>query len=136
MEFKFTRLTKREDCDQLIAVTEKEKAILVYRREGLLMQEDNGDDVSAEIEAALQNKIIEVTNQQSLVESLPDGNKKDEAIVKFKKLDYEKSVLESRQKKNGVVSLISNEYIIDAIERRIAGAESFIAAVKTRMNEL
>ena len=136
MTFKFTHLTKKEECDQLISVTQKEKAILVYRKEGLMMKDAASDGAVAEVQAELQAKIAEVAAQQAFVDTMPDGIKKDAAILKLKRLDLQKLVLEARQKSRGAVSIIENEYDIDAMERRIAGAESFIEAVTNRKNEL
>jgi hypothetical protein len=136
MEFKFLHLTKKEECDQLITVTEKEKAILVYRRQGLMMKDADSAGAVAEIQAELLAKIAEVAANQAFVDTMPDGAKKDAAILKLKKLTLQKDVLEARQKSRGAVSILENEYDIDAMERRIAGAESFIEAVTNRKNEL
>lgn len=136
MMYKILHLTKKENCDILIALLQEEKAYLEYRKQGLMMLDKSSEGDAAEIEAALQMKIIQMTAKQNYIDSLPDGKEKDAAIRDFKKLDYEKSSLVARLNAHGEIPFMQREYNIGCIEKRLEENAFFTQAVAERRNAI
>ena len=136
MNYTVSLLTNKPDCQALIDIANAEKETLSYRKTGLLRQSQSATLTSAEIEAEITSVNAELAALQTVINNLPDGPTKEDAIRKFKKADYKKTLLEQRKGKYGVLSLLEREYDIACIEHDIAEADDFITAVTDRMNAL
>ena len=136
MNYTVSLLTTIADCQALINIANAEKDTLSYRKTGLERMSQSATLTSAEIEAELTSVAAEIAALQTVIASLPDGPTKEDAIRKFKKADYKKTLLEQRKGKYGVLSLLEKEYDIACIEHDIEEADAFITAVTDRMNAL
>lgn len=136
MNYTVSLLTNVPDCQALIDIATAEKAGLNYRKTGLQRQSQSATLTSAEIEAELTSVNAELAALQNLINNLPDGPTKEDAIRRFKKADYKKVLLEGRRGKYGVLSLLEREYDIACIDQDITEADAFITAVTDRMNVL
>jgi hypothetical protein len=136
MNYTVSLLTNVPDCQALIEIATAEKADLNYRKSGLLRQSQNATLTSAEIEAELTSVNAELSALQTLINNLPDGPIKEDAIRRYKKADYKKVLLEGRKGKYGVISILGREYDIACIDHDIAEADAFIIAVTDRMHVL
>jgi transcriptional regulator with XRE-family HTH domain len=136
MNYTVSLLTNKPDCQVLINIANAEKEALSYRKTGLERQRSSATLTSAEIEAELTSVNAELDALQTVINSLPEGPTKTEAVRKFKKAEYKKFLLEQRKGNYGVVSLLEKEYDIACIVHDIEEADAFIVAVTDRMNEL
>jgi len=136
MIYTVSLLTTVADCQALIDTAIAEKDALSYRKTGLERQRSSASLTSAEIETELTSVIAEMEALQTVINSLPDGPTKTEAIRKFKKAEYKKFLLEQRKPSYGVVSLLEKEYDIACVEQAIAEADALITAVTERMDQL
>lgn len=136
MNYTVSLLTNIADCQALITIANAEKETLSYRKTGLERMSQSATLTSAEIEAELTTVAAEIAALQTVINSLPDGPTKEDAIRKFKKADYKKTLLEQRKGKYGVLSLLQRQYDIACIEHDIVEADDFITAVTDRMNVL
>ena len=136
MNYTVSLLTNKPDCQALIDIANAEKETLSYRKTGLLRQSQSATLTSAEIEAEITSVNAELAALQTVINNLPDGPTKEDAIRKYKKADYKKTLLEQRKGKYGVLSLLEREYDIACIEHDIAETDDFITAVTDRMNVL
>ena len=136
MNYTVSLLTSKPGCQVLINIANAEKDALSYRKTGLERQRLTATLTSAEIEAELTSVSAELEALQTVIDNLPEGPTKTEAIRKFKKAEYKKFLLEQRKGNYGVVSLLEKEYDIACIEQDITEADAFIAAITDRMNTL
>lgn len=136
MNYTVSLLTTEADCQALIDIAQSEKDGLNYRKTGLQRQRQTATLTSAEIETELASVNAELNALQPVMNSLPDGPTKTEALRKYKKAEYKKFLLEQRKENYGVMSLLEKEYDIACIEKDIEEADAFIAALKDRMDSL
>lgn len=136
MNYTVSMLTNIPDCQALIDIANAEKSALNYKKTGLQRQSQSATLTAAEIEAELAAVNAELTALQTIINNLPSGPTKEDAIRKFKKADYKKVLLEGRRGKYGVLSLLEREYDIACIDLNIQEADTFITAVTDRMNTL
>ena len=136
MNYTVSLLTTEADCQALIDIAQSEKDGLNYRKTGLQRQRQTATLTSAEIETELASVNAELNALQPVMNSLPDGPTKTEALRKYQKAEYKKFLLEQRKENYGVMSLLEKEYDIACIEKDIEEADAFIAALKDRMDSL
>ena len=136
MIYTVSLLTNKPDCEALLEIANAEKATLLYRKTGLLRQSQSATLTSADIEAELTTVNAEIAALQTVINTLPNGPTKDDAIRKFKKADYKKTLLEGRRGKYGVLSLLEKEYDIACIDHAITETDAYITALTDRKNAL
>lgn len=136
MNYTVTLLTNRPDCEALINIATAEKDGLAYRKTGLERQRQTAEQNAVEIDSELASVTAELAALQTVLDNLPEGSTKVEALRRFKKAEYQKFLLEQRKENYGVLSLLEKEYDIAYIVKGIEEADAFIEAVTGRMNEL
>lgn len=136
MNYSFTLIKSKADCEALIKIANQGKKDLAFRKLSLERQIENGTTTSIEVETELQTVNAEIAAYESVIASLPDGATKDETIFKKKKLEYKLLILTERKNNYGVVSLVDKEFDIGCIEKQLEESDSFIAAVTDHMNSL
>jgi len=136
MNYSVSLLTNRPDCQALIDIANADKKGLLYRRTGLEIQSDSATSNSSEIDAELSAVTAEVASLQAIINGLPDGPTKDILILRYKKADVKKALLESRKDKYGVLSLLQKENDIACIDKDIIEIDAYITALTDRMNAL
>ena len=136
MNYTVSLLKTQADCQTLIDLTESDKAGLAYRKTGIERQRESVEKNSVDIDAELASAVAEVNALQIVIDGLPDGDVKDDTVIRFKKADLKRIVLEKRKVNSGVLSMLTKEYDIACIEKDIQEADAFIAVVTARMNEL
>jgi len=129
-------LTTRPDCQALINIANSEKGDLVYRRSGLMRQNESATTTSLEIETGLAAVNAELSALASILATLPPGVTLEENIVKQKKAEYKKFLLEQRRVNYGPIALVEREYDIARLDEGIIESDAFIASITTRMDEL
>jgi len=128
MNYSVSLLATRPDCQALIDIANVDKGGLVYRRTGLERQSQSATLNAAEIEAELTAVTAEVVSLQAIINGLPDGPTKDVIILRFKKADVKKNLLEGRKEKYGVLSLLQRENDIACIDQDIIETDAYITA--------
>lgn len=136
MIYSFTNLKTVADCDMLIAISNKEKADLEFRKLSLTRQLETSEDSSVEVGAELQAITAELVAKQSIVGTLPEGKAKQDMLLSIKRLDVLKTVFENRQRNFGVVSRLEKEYDIGCIETKIGETDAFITGVNDRKTQI
>lgn len=136
MNYSVSLLTNRPDCQALIDIANADKKGLLYRRTGLEIQSDSATSNSSEIDAELSAVTAEVASLQAIINGLPDGQTKDILILRYKKAEVKKALLESRKDKYGVLSLLQKENDIACIDKDIIEIDAYITALTDRMNAL
>lgn len=136
MNYTVSLLKTREDCETLLTIALADKGTLMYRKEGMQRLSQSATLTSAEILAELTSLNAEISALQTIINTVPDGPVKDDTIVRLKKADYKKSLLEGKKGKYGVISLLEREFDIACTDQAITEADAYIAAVTAHMNTL
>ena len=136
MNYTVSILTTRPDCQALIQIANSEKDDLAYRKAGLLRQHQSTAATSAGISNGLAAVDAELAALQTVIDLVPPGPTYDETIVKFKKAEYKKFLLEQRKGNFGPIALVEKEFDVACIDHALAEADVFIASLTTRMGEL
>lgn len=129
-------LTLKADCQALINIANAEKDDLDYRKTGLLRQSQMATSTSLEIESGLAAVTAELSALASILLGLPPGPTYQENVVKQKKAEYKKFLLEQRRVNYGPIAMVEREYDIARIDQSITETDAFIAALTTHMDSL
>ena len=129
MEYKFTILKTKEDCDTVISIAKKEKSDLEFRMEALERQSVSSTETAAEIQIELDLLNTELSYLDSIIASLPEGKLKAENFAKWKKADYRKFLLTNRKNSYGVIAAMDKQYDICCIEKQIEETDNYISLV-------
>ena len=136
MNYSFTLIKSKTDCETLISIANQEKDDLAFRKLSLERQRKTATMTSVEVETELQSVTAEIAALESVIGGLPEGTTKDDTIFKKKKLEYKVLLLTERKNNYGVVSLIEKEYDIGCIEKQMEETDAFIVAATEHMNTL
>ena len=136
MEYTFTILKTKEDCDTVISIAKKEKSDLEFRKEALGRQSVSSAETATEIQVELDLLNTELSYLDSIIASLPEGKLKEENFAKWKKADYRKFLLTNRKHSYGVIAAMDKQYDIGCIEKQIEETDNYISLGTARKNEL
>jgi hypothetical protein len=136
MNYSVSLLTTRPDCQALIDIATTDKRGLLYRREGLERNSQSATLNAAETEAELTAVTADIASLEAVINGLPDGPTRDVLILRYKKADVKKTLLEGRKEKYGVLSLLQRENDIACIDQDVIEIDAFITALTDRMNAL
>jgi hypothetical protein len=136
MNYSFTLITSRHDCEALINIANQAKDDLGFRKLSLERKLRSSTSNSVEVETELISVNAEIAALETVIAGLPEGTTKEETIVKKKKLEFKAFLLTERKNDYGIVSLVDKEFDIGCIEQQIKEADSFIDAVTQHMNGL
>jgi hypothetical protein len=136
MNYSTQLLATKPDCQALINIANSEKEALAYRKTGLDRKRQSVSLTAAEIQTELASVTAELDALQAVYDSLPAGPTKDDTLVKFRKVEYKKFLLEQRKSNYGVLSVLEKEYDISCIEKDIAETDAYILALTERMNAI
>ena len=136
MNYSFTLLTSKEDCDIMTAMANKSKSALTYKKSTLLHKQEISTGNAVEIETALQSVNSEIAAVTTVIAALPDGDTKKEQISKKTKLEFKRFTLTERKESYGVLSLLDTEIDIGCIDKDIEETDVFIAGVSDRKANL
>ena len=136
MNYTVSLLTLKADCQALINIASAEKDDLLYRRSGLLRQSQVASSTSMEIESGLVAVNAELSALNGIIANLPPGPTYEENVVRRKKAEYKKFLLEQRRVNYGPIAMVEREYDIARIDQAITESDAFIAVLNTRMDEL
>lgn len=136
MDYSVSQVSTRAECQELIDKAIEQKDTLAYRKTGLARQVQSASTNSVSIEADLAAATAELSALQTVYDSLPAGETKDDTFVKLKKVEYRKFLLEERKGNYGTIELLDKQFDIAIVERSLLESDAYILALTTRMNEL
>ena len=136
MDYTVSLLTTAADCQAAINIARAEKENLDYKRMGLSRQRQSATLNAASIEAELAAVNAELEVLQQILNTVQEGQLKEETRGKFKKADYKKFLLENKKANYGALSMIEKEYDLASNDKVIAETVDYINALENRMKEL
>lgn len=136
MNYSVTNLTQVADCDLLLTWAAKEKADLAFKKTAEERMTVKFAETSFEIEATLQGVVAELSAEAGIIAGLPEGPVKDEHLIKVKKLEYKKFLLETRRESYGVIALLQKEADVARVDQELVEVNAFIAAVEEKKTAL
>lgn len=136
MNYSINNLTQVADCAALLSWAAKEKAGLEHERYTDERLATKFAETSVEINANLQSLLIEISANDAAIDLLPEGPSKDDHINKKTRLEYKKFLLETRRDSYGTIALLEKEMDLARVMQQLAEVDAFMAAVKTKQDEL
>ena len=132
MNYSVAQLATVQECDAVLAIAGKEKADLQFRHTSVQRQQANYTESSVIISTELSAVKAELDAYASIMNSLPEGPAKEEALLKQKKLEYRQFLLTERQDDYGSVALLEKQMELGQLEQQLAELDVFLAAVQAR----
>lgn len=136
MSYSLNKITTTEDCDLLLENGNNEKSELDFRILSLQRQKESYATNSFEVSTELQLVQNQLDGVNSVLAVLPDGNDKDEAIIKKAKYELQLLVLNRRQKSYGTIALLEKELDLERAESQMASIDDYLAQIANRKTEL
>ena len=135
MNYSFTLLSSKEDCDAMISMAAKNKAPLEYKKLILQHKKEISTGNAVEIQTDLQSVNAEIAALETVISTLPEGDTKKYNMSKKVKLEFKRFTLGERKESYGVLSLLDTEIDIGCIDKDIEEIDAFIAGVNNRKSE-
>ena len=132
MAYSTNKLTTVAECDKVLDLAKREKAVLDYKLTGLAIDTDENQRSNAQLTADLLSVNAQVTAFKAAFDSLPEGAEKTEMGSKLRKLNDRKENLEERAAKVGTTGLLLTEMERGMLEKQVEELGVFIAAVTAR----
>lgn len=136
MNYSITNLTQVADCDALLSWAAKEQADLNFKRLSDERLTTRFAETAQELDAVLQGVLAELTATETIIDVLPEGPSKEDAINKRTRLEYKKFLLETRRESYGSVALLEKEMDLARVLLEIDEVNAFITTVNSRKTEL
>ena len=136
MNYSFTLLSSKEDCDAMISIANKNKAALEYKKITLQHKKQITSGNAIGIETDLQAVNAEIAALETVIANLADGDAKKEYQSRKIKLEFKKFTLTENKESYGVLSLLDTEFDIGCIDKDIEETDAFIAGVNDRKTAL
>lgn len=136
MDYSILALTTVADCDNVLAMVEKEKKELVFKKLSLEHLQENYASNTIEVSAELEILTAELNAVNMVVAALPEGEVKEDSIKKQKKLEYKLFLLSNRKANYGAIALLEKEFNIARVMRELEEADACIAAVTAQKSKL
>lgn len=132
MTYSVNNLTQVADCNVLLSWAAREKADLNFKRLSDERLTTKYAETSQELDAILQGVEAELSATNTIIEVLPDGPSKEDAINKKTRLEYKKFLLETRRESYGTVALLEKEMDLARVNQELTEVDVFIAAVEAQ----
>ena len=136
MEYTLSQITTINDCNLLIeeATSQREDLEFKMKLDGRLYKAVTASWIG--IYAELTGINAQIAGLEFSISNLPEGPTKEMLIIRLKKLEYRKFILEGRKSKYGVSALIRKEYNLTCNEQELAENQVLINALNTRKSQL
>ena len=136
MNYSVHTLTQVADCNMLLSLAAKEKADLTFKKLSDERMTARFTETALELDAALQGVIAELSAIETIINMLPDGPTKDDAIDKKTRLEYKQFTIENRRENYGTVALLEKEMDLARVNQELNEVEAFMVAIETKRTEL
>ena len=132
MSYSVEMLATVEQCDTLLELAQAQKDDLEFSKSSESRDLSNYQDRTVKVEADLMAVSAELEALQTMVDTLPEGDLKQDTQSRIKRLEYRKWLLEMRSETYGVTSLLERELDLAIIDRKIEEVDTLIQAVTDR----
>lgn len=129
-------ITSAADADQLLRIAQREKRSIYVRRENLSLRNENASENGAERSADIVAAQAELQSLNTVIDSLPEGERKQEEITNRMAVELRLRRLTRGGDGNDPVSIVERAFDVNRFDRDITGIEEFVAAVEARKLEL
>ncbi|WP_029289117.1 hypothetical protein [Pedobacter sp. R20-19] len=136
MDYSVSTLTEVADCDTVLALIEKEKKDLSFKKLSLERQQENYANTTIEVSSEIEVLNAELSAVNTVVATLPDGDTKDDNIKRQKKLEYSLFLLTNRKANYGAIALLEKEFNIARVVKELEEADNFAVVVVARRNSI
>lgn len=134
--YSLSNVTTVADCDVLLAMAEKERSGLAFKKLSEERLVSNYSTTAVEIDAILQGVIAEITAVETVLSILPDGPTKDNEEKRKVRLEYRKFLLENRKESYGVVALLDKELDLQRVDKQLEEVNNFISLLTAHRDTL
>jgi hypothetical protein len=134
--FNLELITSAADADQLLRIAQREKRSIYVRRENLSLRNENASENGAERSADIVAAQAELQSLNTVIDSLPEGERKQEEITNRMAVELRLRRLTRGGDGNDPVSIVERAFDVNRFDRDITGIEEFVAAVEARKLEL
>lgn len=132
MLYNVEMLTTVAECESVLAVAEKEKKDLLFRKTSLERQKEayslNGQENDDELLATE----TELNALKGVVSTLPEGKTKADNEKRIRRLDLKKFLLTQKDKDYGSVALLVREFDLGLLNKELEEVEAFITIINAR----
>ncbi|UKT64692.1 hypothetical protein [Pedobacter mucosus] len=132
MNYSVATLTALADCDTVLALIEKDKKDLSFKKRSLERQQENYANTTIEVSSEIEVLNAELAAVNTVVAALPNGDTKDDNIKRQKKLEYSLFLLTNRKANYGAIALLEKEFSIARVVQELEEADTFSAAIAAR----
>lgn len=136
MAFSVELLSTVSDCDALIAIANKERGDLDYKRTTLVRKQSVASTNAASIESDIASVNAELNSYVTQLATLPAGPARDEVLDKQFRAQYRLYTLTARKNATGTRAVSQQAYDIECVDVTIAQNVAYIAALNARKAEL
>jgi hypothetical protein len=135
MNYSFTLLTSKEDCNALLSIALKDKKQLVLRQANLESKKEHSSENAVGLETEMQSVTAEISSLEAIIAGLPEGENKKDLVVRKTKAEFKKFILSERKNNYGAIALLETEYDIGCVEKQIEETDAFITAINNRIKD-
>jgi hypothetical protein len=136
MAYSLDFLTQKSEADALLNTAQRDKRTLEVREQSLSLRTANSAEDSVELQAELNEARLLLETTNSVIATLPEGDRKEDEITKKMDLELKIRKLTRSGSRLSPVSKIENEYELDQLDRQLAGIDAFITEVTARKEVL
>lgn len=136
MAYNTSKLQKKAECDQAIALANTRKKDLAYDQTVLQHGLDNKTESANNASIAMASVTAQIAGTEAAVAAMPDGPDKTKQQSKLRRLNDRKDNLNDTLTEGGNVVVLDTELEAKMISLQLAEIETYIAEVTTRKNAL
>lgn len=136
MNYNTSALGTVGDCNKVLLSAQKQKSSLEVRKTNLVYRQGQDATTSSKVEADILMVQAKISALTTLINSLPDGDEKDDHILDRMGQEYRLGLLERRSENYGIIGQLEKENELALIDLQIAEMNAYIASVETRKTEL
>jgi len=136
MSYSFNSITTAADCDALLLLANREKSEITYAIDTITRRINSIITSAAELTADVATVTAKIATQDTIINSLPDGEAKEEAITEKMGLEYRLRVLNDRIDNYGAVALLRRENALEVQNAALDRQEIFITEIQNRRAQI
>ncbi len=127
MAFSFQLLKAKSETNGLKAIAEREKRTLEAKKKTLAVRTENKTEDSAEIAAEITETETLIAATKTVVNSLPEGEKKEEEETNLMELELKLRRLKKSSTYSKPLVVVEYEYNGFLLDSQIAAIDQFLA---------
>ncbi len=136
MNYSVNNLNAVADCNALLSWAAREKADLNYKKLSDERLTTRFAETSLELNADLQGVLAELAATETVINILPEGPTKEDAINKKTRLEYKKFLLDTRIESYGTVALLEKEMDLARVLQELVEVDTFVTTIEARRTQL